>query len=139
LSDLKIIVLFSDENIRTFGKIYTDFRQRTLNLYGNIDGKKLTDLYPIFMFGILRSETYYLKYIYFHNSDQCWFERINYNFNKYEIMDQKMTDKNLKLDFTQGKNYNITQVNNWFNNITNPSESDTNLKNDIFTMYVRIF
>jgi hypothetical protein len=60
------MTLFSDENIRTFPNIYTDFRQRTLNLYGNIERKKLTDLYPIFMFGILPSHTYCLKYIYFY-------------------------------------------------------------------------
>jgi hypothetical protein len=40
----------------------------------------------------------------------------------------------LKLDFTQGKDYNVTQVNSWFNNITTPSESDTNLKNEILSM-----
>jgi hypothetical protein len=68
VAELKIFVLFSDENIRMFRNIYTYFRQRTLNLYRNIDRKKLTDLFPIFMFWILPSETYYLKYIYFYNS-----------------------------------------------------------------------
>jgi hypothetical protein len=46
----------------------------------------------------------------------------------------KKIEKNLKLDFTQGKNYNLAQVDNWFNNIPNPSESDTNLRNDIISM-----
>jgi hypothetical protein len=86
-----------------FANIYTDFRRRTLNLYGNIDRKKLTDLFPIFMLGILPSETYCLKYIYFYNSDQRWFNKIGFKINKYEIIDTKQIDKNLKLDFTQGK------------------------------------
>jgi hypothetical protein len=32
--------MFSDENIRMFGAIYVDFRQKTSKLYGNIDIKK---------------------------------------------------------------------------------------------------
>jgi hypothetical protein len=103
LSDLKILVLFSDQNIKAFRNIYTDFRQITLNLYGNIDRKKLTDLYPIFMFGILPSKTYYLKYIYFYNSDRYLYSKISYKINRYEIIDTKTIDKNLKLDFTPGK------------------------------------
>jgi hypothetical protein len=53
LFQLKIKTLFTDENIRTIVDIYSDFRQTTLNLYGNLDRKNLTitDLYPIFLFG----------------------------------------------------------------------------------------
>jgi hypothetical protein len=39
LSEQNILVLFSDENIRMFANIYSDFRKRILNLYGNIDRK----------------------------------------------------------------------------------------------------
>jgi hypothetical protein len=57
LSELKITSLFTDKNIRTFATIYTDFKRRTSKLYENLDRKKLTNLYPIFMFGIFSSET----------------------------------------------------------------------------------
>jgi hypothetical protein len=49
-------------------------------------------------------------------------------------MDTKNIPIDMKLDFTKGKQYNITQIDNWFNTITNPSELDTNLKNNIFSM-----
>jgi hypothetical protein len=78
------------------------------------------------MFGSVYGGNHCLSYIYFHNSDQCLFQRITYKIDKYEIMYTKKIDKNLKLDFTKGENYNLAQVNNWFNNITTPSESDTN-------------
>jgi hypothetical protein len=42
--------LFNDENIRLIGTVYTDFRKRTLNLYGNIVRKDLIDLDSIFLF-----------------------------------------------------------------------------------------
>jgi hypothetical protein len=44
LSEGKITDTFNDKNIRTFGIIYTDFRQRTSKLHGNIDRKNLTDI-----------------------------------------------------------------------------------------------
>jgi hypothetical protein len=76
LSQLKITTLFSDESITTFANIYLDFRQRISKIYGNLDRKKLSDLYLIFMFGKI-PRGYCLSYIYFHNSDQGWFARIN--------------------------------------------------------------
>jgi hypothetical protein len=86
------------------------------------------------MFGILPLGNYCLKYIYFYNSDQCLFNKIGIKINKYEIMDIKMIDKNFILDFTQGKDYNVKQVNDLFNNISNPSVSDTKLKKEIISM-----
>jgi hypothetical protein len=62
------------------------------------------------------------------------FDTITYKINKYEIIDTKVIDKNLKLDFTQGKDYNVKQVNNWLNNIPNPSVSDTDLKKEIISV-----
>jgi hypothetical protein len=52
-------------------------------------------------------------------------------------MDIKNIPIVLKLDFTQGKDYNVTQVDNWFNNTTNLGDSDTNLKKN--SQYVSIF
>jgi hypothetical protein len=49
-------------------------------------------------------------------------------------MDTKMIHKVLKLDFTQGKEYNTREVDNCFNNITKLTESNINLKNDILSM-----
>jgi hypothetical protein len=45
-----------------------------------------------------------------------------------------MIDKNLKLDFTQGKDYNIFLVKAWLSKIPKPSASDTVLKNDIISI-----
>jgi hypothetical protein len=78
--------------------------------------KNLTDLYPIFLFGSVYGGNHCLSYIYFYDSNQCWFHRIKYNINKYEIMDTKKIDKNLKKDFILGKKYNIRQVENLFKN-----------------------
>jgi hypothetical protein len=91
------------------GTVYTDFRQRTLNLYGNIVRKYLTDLDYIFLFKKLSSDsdTYCLKYIYFYNSTQYLYNKITLNkqHDKYEKIINSI-DINLKLDFTKGKEYN---------------------------------
>jgi hypothetical protein len=76
LRDKKIINIFSDENIRMFGSIYTNFRQRTSKQYGNIDRKNLTDLYQLFIFRKFSPDAYSLKYIYFYNSHQCWYNKL---------------------------------------------------------------
>jgi hypothetical protein len=81
--------LFNYETIRTFVNVYSDFRQRTSKIYRNLDRKNLTDLYPIFLFGLLPGGNHCLSYIYFHNPNQPLFHRITYNINKYEIMDTK--------------------------------------------------
>jgi hypothetical protein len=122
LSQLTITTLFNDENIRMLTDIYSDFRKRTSKIYGNLDRKKLTvtGLYPIFLFGLVYGGIHCLSYIDFHNSNQCWFDRINYNINKYEIMDIKQIPIVLKLNFTQGKPYNLRKVDDWFRNINNP-------------------
>jgi hypothetical protein len=114
LHEGKIINIFSDENIRMFGIMYTNFRQRTLNLYGNIDRKKLKDLYWIFTFQRLLPVTYCLKLIYSYSLQECWYSKIvlNQQNNKYELTNE-------------GKVYNIKHVNEWFNKILNPSLSDT--------------
>jgi hypothetical protein len=136
LTDYKITALFSDENIRTFVNVYSDFKQRTSKIYGSLDRKSLTvmDLYPIFLFGLVFGGNHCLSYIYFHNPNQSWFHKITYKVNKYEIMYTKQIPIVTRLDFTQGKQYNIREVDSWFNTITNRSESDTNLKNNILSM-----
>jgi hypothetical protein len=40
----------------------------------------------------------------------------------------------MKLDFTKGKIYNVKQVNDWFNNISNARFSNTEQKVFIITM-----
>jgi hypothetical protein len=70
-NEVKFSNIFNDEKIRMFEIIYTYFRQLTSKLYLNIDRKNLTDLYQIFIFGRLPSDTYNLKYIYFYNFYQC--------------------------------------------------------------------
>jgi hypothetical protein len=99
LTDLKIMTLFSDENIRAIVNIYSDFRQRTLNLYGNLDRKNLTDLYPLFLFGSVYGGNHRLSYIYFHNSNQPFYHKITYKSNKYEIMYTEQITTFLILNF----------------------------------------
>jgi hypothetical protein len=108
------------------GTVYTDFRQRTLNLYGNIVRKDLTDLDCIFLFGRLPSDTYCLTYIYFYNPPQCLYNKIilNQQNDKYE-RDINEIDINLKLYFTKGKRYNLVQLDDWFNKIDNPTSLNT--------------
>jgi hypothetical protein len=71
--------LFNDENIELIGTIYTDFKQTTSKLYGNIVRKNPTDLDCIFLFRKLPSDTYCLKYIYFYNPQQFLYNKIILN------------------------------------------------------------
>jgi hypothetical protein len=75
-----------------------------------------------------------LKYIYFYNFHQCWYNKNCFKINKYKIIDTKTIDKNLKLDFTQGKDYNLFLVKDWFSKIPNQSLSDSELKNYIISI-----
>jgi hypothetical protein len=79
LNEGKFSQIFNDENIRMFRTIFTDFRQRTSKLYGNIIRKNLTDLSYIFIFKKLSSNAYCLKNIYFYNHYQCWYGKIGLN------------------------------------------------------------
>jgi hypothetical protein len=78
-NEVSFSYIFSDENIRMFGIIYTDFRQRISKVYGNIDRKNLTDLYWIFTFGKLPPDIYCLKYTYLYNPHQCWYNKTALN------------------------------------------------------------
>jgi hypothetical protein len=62
-----------------FGIIYTDFRQRTSKLYGNIDRKNLTDLYQILIFKRFPPDGYCLIYIYFYDRHQYLNSKIIFN------------------------------------------------------------
>jgi hypothetical protein len=46
----------------------------------------------------------------------------------------KQIPMNFTLDFSQGKQFNERQVDNWFRNINNPDESNKNLKSNILRM-----
>jgi hypothetical protein len=116
LAQLNITSLFSDENIRAIVNVYSDFRQRTLKIYGNLDRKNLTDLYPLFLFGEI-PRGHCLSYIYFYNPNQSWFHKITYKVNKYEIMYTKQIPIVLILNFLQGKQFNENRVDEWFRNI----------------------